>query len=618
MSTTDFKNLAGISRIISNAQKQFLPPPDLLPSEWAERNIKIPVGNAVPGFVRFDNAPYQREPLNMTARPDCQRVTLMFAAQVGKTMLALCAQAYRVAQAPTSQIMCQPSQGDLQTWLETKWNPMIEANEELQNLIAKPRGREGVNNQKMKSYPGGHMMFSWAGSPKTMRGRSAPFVVVDETDGSPRTPEGHVVNLLWQRAATFGPQRTLLEISTPTIKGASWIEDAFEQGDQRRFYICCPDCNHAQTLKWSNVIWDKDADGVHLPETAKYTCEECGSLWDDGQRIAAIRNAEKNGGGWRAAKKFRGHASYHLNEMYSIFRRLSDIVQSFLDKKKTNDLLSFTNLSLAETWEEMGEQIDEFSLAERREEMAGIPDDVLFLTAGVDVQDNRLEISVIGWARDDESFVFEHVTLYGDPSTPQLWSALDSQLFKQYTTESGGVMTIRAACIDSGGHFTNNVYAYAKKNFGRRVFAVKGVGGEGRALVGKPSKNNIGKCLLFPVGVDTAKDLLFARLRISEPGPGFIHFNDGLDDEYFRMLTAERVVTRYVRGFKKRVWEKTRVRNEALDTFIYAICAYAILGINISAMADKRDADKVAEVTEEKPKPKRRKPQGGGFVNSWR
>ncbi|MDD0862256.1 phage terminase large subunit family protein, partial [Xylella fastidiosa] len=157
-----------------------------------------------PGPLRLDNAPYQREPMDMLVDPDCYRVTLKWGAQVGKTMLALCVQGYCIEMAPRSQMMLQPSQGDLQAWLETKFSPLIAANQGLQRLIAKPRGRDGVNNQRMKSYPGGFLMFAWSGSPKTMRGRSAPLIVCDEIDGYERTDEGHPVSLLWQRAATFG------------------------------------------------------------------------------------------------------------------------------------------------------------------------------------------------------------------------------------------------------------------------------------------------------------------------------------------------------------------------------------------------------------------------------
>ena len=171
-------------RIAADALGSFASPPSLAPSAWAEASIYIPVGNAIPGLIRFDNAPYQREPLDLTMDPRVSRITLQWGAQVGKTMVALCAQAYRIAENPMSQIMMQPSQGDLHTWLETKFNPMVEANASLQDRIAKPRGRDGVNNQSMKSYPGGFLMFSWSGSPKTMRGRSAPFIC----SKSPRPP----------------------------------------------------------------------------------------------------------------------------------------------------------------------------------------------------------------------------------------------------------------------------------------------------------------------------------------------------------------------------------------------------------------------------------------------
>ena len=178
-----FANIEGIDQAIRRAQQQLLPPPDMKPSEWAQANIRIPSGNAVPGPLRLDNAPYQREPMDMLVDPDCYRVTLMWGAQVGKTMLALCVQAYSVAAEPRSQMMMQPSQDDLRTWLETKFNPLAEECAPVNNAIAKPRGRDGVNNQKMKSYPGGFLMFAWSGSPKTMRGRSAPLIVCDEVDG---------------------------------------------------------------------------------------------------------------------------------------------------------------------------------------------------------------------------------------------------------------------------------------------------------------------------------------------------------------------------------------------------------------------------------------------------
>lgn len=598
--TLAFPNARGVAAAIAHAQQHLRPPPDLRPTEWAERSVKVPIGNAIPGLIRFDNAPYQRGPLDMTSNPDCQRITLMWGAQVGKTTVGLCAQAYRIEQNPTSQIMMQPSQGDLHTWLETKFNPLVEANDALQELIAKPRGRDGVNNQRMKSYPGGFLMFSWSGSPKTMRGRSAPFIVCDETDGYDRTAEGHPVGLLWQRAATFGDQRLLLEISTPTIKGSSWIEAAFEQGDQRRFYVACPHCGGHQVLRWSNVKWDKDEAGGHLPETARYLCaaEGCGTLWSDGERVAAIRNAERLGAGWKADKPFRGHASYHLNELYSCFRKLGDIVQSFLDKKAAGDLQTFVNVSLAETWEEVGEQVSTVGLIERAERFsAPVPAGGLVLTAGIDMQEDRLEVETVAWGLGEQSWSVDYTVLWGDPLQGDVWSDLDDYLGQTWLHRSGAMLPISASCLDTGGRsgYTQAAYEYARGKTGRRLFAIKGVPGWGRPIVSSPSRKQSGqrarKVDLFAVGVDEAKLIVTRRLMLQEPGPGYCHFPVERDPEYFAQLTAERLVTRHIKGFPVREWHKSRDRNEALDCRVYALAALKIVNPNMAAAAKRLACD---------------------------
>lgn len=580
----------------------FVPPPDLAPSAWAEKSVYIPVGNAIPGLIRFDNAPYQREPLDMTHNPDCSRVTLMWGAQVGKTMLGLCAQAFRIAQNPSSQIMMQPSQGDLQTWLETKFNPMVEANDELQNLIAKPRGREGVNNQRMKSYPGGFMMFSWSGSPKTMRGRSAPFIVCDETDGYDRTAEGHPVGLLWQRAATFGDQRMLLEISTPTIKGASWIESAYEQGDQRRFYVACPHCGHEQVLQWGHVHWDKNDAGEHLPETARYHCANhdaetgevlCAAQWTDAERVRAIR-----AGRWIAARPFRGHASYHLNELYSCFRRLGDVAQSFLEKTSADDLQTFVNVSLAETWEERGEQADTGELISRAKAYpAAVPAGGLVLTAGIDMQQDRLEVEVVGWGLGEESWNVDYRVLWGDPLQGDVWDDLDALLSETWQHQSGAQLPVSAACLDTGGSagMTQAAYEYARGKTGRKLFAVKGVPGWGKPIVTSPMRRGSGKRArkidLFNVGVDEAKVVVTRRLGIRSQGAGYCHFPIDRDAEYFAQMTSEKLLTKYLRGFSVREWHKTRPRNEAFDCRVYATAALKILNPNLARLAKRLHVD---------------------------
>jgi phage terminase large subunit GpA-like protein len=577
-------------RVALEALASFSPPPDTDPSVWAEASVYIPVGNAIPGLIRFDNAPYQRLPLDLTMDPAVSRISLMWGAQVGKTTVALCAQAFRIAENPMSQIMMQPSQGDLHVWLETKFNPMVEANSALHNRLAKPRSREGVNNQSMKKYPGGFLMFAWSGSPKTMRGRSAPFIVADETDGYDRTHEGHPVSLLWQRAATFGDQRLLLEISTPTIKGASYIEAAFDAGDQRHFHVICPHCAEVQRLRWSNVRWDKTEEGEHLPDSAGYVCEGCGVIWSDGERISAVRTAEANGAGWIADRPFRGHASFHLNELYSCFRRLADVVRSFLEKKAANDMQTFVNVALAETWEEEGDQVDGADLLTRAHPFdATVPVGVGVLTAGVDMQQDRLEVEVVGWGNAEESWSIDYRVLYGDPLRSEVWADLDALLGETFTHATGAELSIAGACLDTGGGegLTQAAYEYARGKTGRRLFAIKGVGGWGRPVVSAPSRVRSRRARmvqLFSVGVDEAKLIVSRRFGVVEEGPGFCHIPDNRAPEWFSQATAESLRTRMARGFTVREWHKTRERNEALDCRVYAYAALKLVNPNISRL----------------------------------
>ncbi len=598
-----FDNSASLVRAFQAAKRHLRPPPNLKPSEWAETNVKIPVGNAVPGFIRFDNAPYQREPLDMLVDPDCYRITLMWAAQVGKTQLALCGQGYHITMRPVSQMMMQPSQSDLQVWMNSKFNPMVDANPALRDRLAKPRGRDGVNNSSMKSYPGGFLMFAWSGSPKTMRGRSAPIIIADEVDGYEGSNEGHPVSLLWQRAATFGDQRKLVEISTPTIKGQSYIEAAYEAGDQRRFWVPCPHCGEHQVLVWDQVTWEgKDEDGAdQLPATARYACEHCGVLWGDGERKAAIRAGE-----WRGEKPFKGHASYHLNELYSTFRRLRDIVQSYLDKLATDDLQTFVNVSLAQTWEERGEQADPDGLMARAETFsAPIPAGGLVLTAGVDMQQDRLEVEIVAWGHGEESWSIDYQVLWGDPLQNDVWDELEELLASTWLHESGAQLSILSACVDTGGTGGNTqaAYEWLRGKTGRRIFGVKGIGGWGRPIVAAPSRKRSGKTGrkvdLFLVGADEAKLTVMRRLAVERPGPGFCHVPSDRGADWYNQLTAEKLMTRYVKGFPVREWHQTRPRNEALDCRVYALAA-----LKIANPSFKRAAERLAGAAEDAPLPR--------------
>ena len=605
-----FSNWNAVLEATFRAAINLIPPPDIKPSEWAERNVSISLGNAKPGPIRFDNAPYQRGMLDAAKEPGVRRISYMTGAQLGKTTIQQCLTGFFIAHEPKSQIFAQPSEGDVKTFQETKLKPMLDANSSISSKMAKARGREGVNNSRMISYIGGWLMFCWSGSPKTARGRSAPIVHQDEIDGYEVTAEGDFGELLAQRAASFGDEALRTESSTPTIKDASRIESAFVAGDQRRFYVPCPHCEHPQHLKWENVVWDgrkstgtsdaeEDLNQDHQPETAGYACESCGALWNDGERIAAIRSAESKGFGWKSTKPFKGHASFHAPEMLSTFRRLRDIVQSYLDKLNIGDLQSFVNVSLAQTYEEKGERVDPTGLMVRAEEYrAEIPMGGLYLTAGVDMQMDRLEVEVVAWGVGEESWSVGYWVLWGDPLQGDVWNDLDDLLASTFMHESGAVMPISAACLDTGGTqgYTQSAYEYARGKTGRRLFAIKGVSGWGRPIVEKPQRKQSGKNArkvdLFLVGTDEAKLVVMRRLAQEAKTGGYCHFPADRDAEWFKQLTAEKLVVRYVKGQPIREWHKPdKARNEALDCRVYALAALKIMQPSFKRLAERYKSD---------------------------
>jgi phage terminase large subunit GpA-like protein len=549
--------------------------------------------------------------------PEIQEVVIMAGAQLGKTEALLNIIGYHIDIDPSPILVLQPTLSMGQAFSKDRVAAgLLSSTPCLKDKVKDPRARDSGNTTLHKVFPGGALTIVGANSPSGLASRPIRIMLADEVDRFPASAgsEGDPIQLGRKRTATFW-NRKIIMVSTPTNKGSSRIEDAYQKSDKREYYVPCKHCHHDQRLKWGNVQWEEGK-----PETAGYMCESCGVLWTDTDRMWSVRNGQ-----WVAGEPFNGIAGFFINGLYSPWTPLSEGVREFLSVKKSPEQLRvWTNTYLAELWEDAGERLEDFELADRRESMPNVPDDVVVMTAGVDVQDNRLEISVIGWSGkgDDESYVIEHNTIYGDPSTQQLWTDLDSLLLKQYETESGRKIGIRSACVDSGGHFTNSVYQYCKKNMGRRIFAIKGVGGEGKPISGRPSRNNVAKCPLFSIGVDTIKDIVFARLRINEEGSGYVHFSDVLSDEYFKQLTAEKVVTKYHRGFKKRIYEKIRPRNEALDCMVYAIASYAILGVNVKALAHKLEEQNQVVAPKEPAQTPNNRPlvprRTGGFANSWR
>lgn len=598
------------------------PPKRLSVSEWADGYRYLSAeASAEPGKWRTDRAEYQRGMMDAFSDQKIHTVVVMSSAQIGKTELLNNIVGYFVDQDPSPMLMLQPTLEMGQTWSKDRLSPMIRDTRTLADKISDSKARDSGNTILHKTFQGGHITIAGANSPASLASRPVRVVLADEVDRYPQSAgaEGDPLSLAFKRTTTFWNRKRMV-VSTPTIKGVSRIEMAYEESDKRRYYVPCPDCGAEQHLKWSNVTWEKDD-----PHSAAYCCEECGSMWGDAKRWAAVRNGQ-----WIAEKDTKGIAGFHLNEIYSPWVPLSDMVINFLEAKKSPETLkTFINTSLGESWEEEGIQLSDLEIYNRREEYDRIPKSALVLVAGADVQDDRIEIEVKGFGDGDESWGIEQIILHGDPAKPKVWQELDDVLLKTYENELGYTMRISATCIDSGGHFTDAVYKFCKNKESRRIYAIKGSSTPGAPLVGRGNRSNKSNVKLFMIGTDTAKELIFARMKIDTYGPGFMHFNKSYDEEFFKQLTAEKIMTKFERGFPRRVWVKTRPRNEALDLNVYALAALSILNpnyraikLNIAEYETEEDQDN-SENTEEKPvrnvsiRHQMRRSRGG-FASSWR
>lgn len=569
-------------QLLLNKLKALLaPPPRLSISAWADQYCYLPDNNAEPGRWRTVRAPYQRGIMDAICDPQFEKITIMTSAQVGKTSMLNNAIGYYIHQCPKSIIIMHPTLKDAKDWSTFKLAPMISTTPVLKEKVAKPRARDKTNTTLRKEYPGGYLMILGSNSTSELRGRSAPIILCDEVDAYEQTSEGDAINLLWKRANTF-KDRKLVLTSTPTVKSLSRIDHAWENSDQRRYCVPCPHCEYLQWLKWGNIKWHKDPSGKHLTHTAYYQCEHCHREILHGQKAKMLAQGQ-----WVASHETNGHAGFHLNELISPWRTWQEVVEDFLEKKAQNDLQVFFNAAMGEPWEEHGEKVDGNNLYLRREHYGtAVPQQAVVITAGIDVQDDRIECEIVAWGPGEESWSMDYVILQGDPAREMLWSKLTHVLSQKFKHPAGSVLSIVGAAIDTGGHSTQEVYRYCQQ-YPYCVFAIKGSSSHGGPLVSRPSKRNLGKVNLFSVNTITAKDIIYSRLNLSESGPGYCHFpaREIYSTEYFHQLTIEKRVLRYKQGRPYHTYVKpSGERNEALDCRVYALVALYIVNPNMAPL----------------------------------
>ena len=560
---------------------------DLTVSQWSDMyRMLSSKASAEPGPWRTDRTPYLREIMDcMSANNTTQKVVFMAGAQLGKTEAINNVVGYMIAQAPGPALFVQPTIEMAKRLSKQRLESLINETPCLAERIGPARSRDSGNTMFSKEYPGGILLLTGANSATGLRSAPCRWVLLDEVDAFPSDVdgEGDPCALAERRASTFSRRKIILT-STPTVKDMSRIETEYLASDQRRFFVPCPHCDHKQWLQWKNLQW-RDGD----PKTTAYVCESCGAHIPEHFKSEMLRKGE-----WRATATSEDPRTvgFHLSSLYSPlgWKSWEEIVIEFLRSKNDAPLLkTFVNTILGETWEEeVGARLGADGLAERAEfyPASEIPRGASIVTAGVDVQDNRVAVGIYAWGGGEECWLISHGEVYGDPAGSKLWEQIDDLVLRDYPVEGGGTTRISAIGIDSGGHYTSEVYTYARSRRGDGVFALKGQSVRNKPPIGKPSKVDIsykGKVLknsaeVFPVGTDTIKATLFGRLKHNEPGPGYIHFHAEAGHDYFKQLTAERQVVRYVKGFAIREWKKKAGdRNEALDCFVYSFAALNFL-----------------------------------------
>ena len=370
----------------------------------------------------------------------------MSSAQVGKSEALGNSVGYYIDQDPAPIMLVMPTERDAEAWSKDRFSPMARDTPCLAGKISDPKSRDGSNKILHKRFPGGHLTIVGANAPSGLASRPIRILLCDEVDRYPFSAgaEGDPVNLAKKRTVTFWNRKIVL-VSTPTIRGLSRIETAYAESDQRQYWVPCPACGAQQVLVWSQVRWESaaggHAGGEHRPETARYHCAACDAAWSDALRWAAIRRGE-----WRARAPFRGIAGFHLNEIYSSWVRLEAMVRAFLSARAGGDeaMKTFVNTSLGETWMESGEAPDWRRLYDRRERWpAGtVPEGGLILTAGADVQKDRIEVDVWAWGRGLESWLVDHVVIEGGPESEAAWAALATLLGRTWPHALGAELQL--------------------------------------------------------------------------------------------------------------------------------------------------------------------------------
>lgn len=627
------KRTRSIDRSFSKAFQNYQPPEDLTVSQWAARHrILSRESSAEAGPWRNDRTPYLVEPMDAFNDPRVSEITVVAMSQVGKSELELNIIGYIIDQDPASMLYVQPNLDDAKKFSRLRIAPMFRDSPRLRSKVSEVRSRDAGNTVLQKTFPGGMLTIVGSQSPSALASTPARFVLGDEIDrwALSAGTEGDPWSLAAARTTTFYNAKKVA-VSTPTTKGNSRIEKLYNDGTQEHWCSQCPDCGEWHDILFEDIKFEFDTVKVgkaktYIVKSVGWCCPSCGCLHSE-------KEMREQPAKWIAANPEairHGRRSFWVNAFSSPWRSWDTIVRMFLEARKEPEKLKvFYNTILGQLWEDRGDLEDEDTMLARREDYGtredgtpiDLPEGVLVLTCGVDTQDDRLEYEVLGHGHYGETWGIKKGIIMGDPSYDEPWLRLDDVIAHVYRFANNRGLTISMTFVDSGGHKTQHVYKQCRARLHKRVFAIKGVGGDGIPYTKPPSKVKIivngkavGETWLYSIGVDAGKAEIMGALKVQEPGPKYCHFPRGEDRGYdltfFNGLLSEKLVMKSERGRTRWAWVKLpgHERNEALDCRDYALAAFRVLDPDLDAVEARLRGNPAASAQKtQQDRPRRKK-----------
>lgn len=645
-------------RLLRSVRKGWTPPPRISVPDWADEFRKLATeAGSTSGDWDTSTVEIARGPMLAATESGVHIITVMCCTQLMKTALLENLFGYFAHLDPCPMLLLQPKEDAAEQFSKERITPLIRVTPALRQLVGGNKQKNSKETLLYKSFTGGFLALAGAGSPDNLARRPIRVLLADEVDKYPITREGDPITLAEERTATFGLNWLSVRACSPTVEDESRIAASYEESDQRRASMACPHCGHRQFPDFfKHVHWPSEGD-KHQTKLAMIHCESCGSGWSEGDRLRALRTIQWHqtkafeccgqrhvplnhyeqawhvddqtavGVVWRWSESERHavhraicpdcgalgveniHAGFQASKLFSPWQKdkPSDIAAKYLKAKGDPDKeLAWWNTQMGLPHRpNYGKRLPVDELLSRREVFdAEVPDGVAVLTAGIDTQADRLEIEVVGWGMDEESWSVAFDVIEGDLETAEPWLRLDAYLKQIWRRADGRGFTIMAACHDSGGNHTQKVYEFAKERLGRRIWAIKGesaTGGKRSPIWPNKRLTSKNRSQFRPViiGVNSAKDSIRARLHLDKPGPGYMHFSTDRDMGYFSQLTAERLIMKEAAGQRYSVWDLPHGKaNEALDCRVYAYAALAGLfhmglKLNTRALLIESEPDKV-------------------------